>query len=173
KNCCGEHEESWPRLYRAHASNPQAWFCSSRRLHADARRWLQGFRRYEIRRRAIIYHRRGFGFTQDRQVRFEIIRASATLTGNEIELEIAVACRDLSEGFAGGSAQWRATKIRVQNNPGAVYHRLQARMKMSIQRAHDVIEHVFEGNELVRFAQRRKLSPNDGDDNGTRKIDMI
>src|SRR5438445_11264975 len=80
---------------------------------------------------AIVYDGGGLGPAKDGQSALEVGAAVAAVTRSEIQLYIIIGRGDVSEDLTGALGKRRAPKIGVNDNSGAVDHRLDpARAKL-------------------------------------------
>jgi hypothetical protein len=111
------------------------------------------------RARIIIHHRRGFRAAQEREILFQIRGAMATPSPGEPVFKIVVLHSDSGHRLHDSGPQRRTAKVRVNENAGAINHRLDAGCAQDLQCGTQLRENFFEGRYRSVFAQGSKFLP--------------
>ena len=83
---------------------------------------------------------------------FEISGAAAPLAAGQIEFEIVVVGGNGLKHLDHGGSERRAAQVGVNNNAGAVDHRLDTRVAERVERRADAREHAVEVGNVFFFA---------------------
>ena len=102
----------------------------------------------------------------------DIIAAGAALAGDEIELEIGIAAGDLIERLNGGRRERRASEIRVNDNTGAVDHRLDSVGATVLDGGADKIDNRIPVGDFAGGPEPGKFAPDKIDNHRPRQIDF-
>src|ERR1700722_5807507 len=105
------------------------------------------------RTRVIIHNRSSFRSAQQCEIVFRVRGAPAAPSLGESVLKIVVLRSDPGHRFHDSMPQWRATEIRVNENAGAIDHRLDAGCAQDSQRGTHERENVIEARYRSVFAQ--------------------
>src|SRR6516225_9849434 len=89
---------------------------------------------------AVVNDGGGFGLAKNGERAFKINSAVAAVSGRQIELYSIIGRSDIAEHFARALGKRRAAKICVNDNAGAIDHRLNATGAQLFNRRSDKID---------------------------------
>src|SRR5205814_8255386 len=103
-------------------------------------------------RGAVVDDRRRFRAADEGQVVFEISGAAAPHAAGQIEFEIVVVGGNGLKHLDYGESERRAAQVGVDDDAGAVDHRLDTRVAEGVERRADAREHAVEVGNIFFFA---------------------
>src|SRR5438552_1154797 len=119
---------------------------------------------------AIVHDGGGLGLAKDGQSALQIGAPVAAVTRREIQLYIIIGGGDVPEDFTGSLGKRRAPEIGVNDNSGAVDHRLHTAGAQLVERGAHMTENRASVRNFAALTNLGKLAPDKIDNQRPRQI---
>ena len=122
------------------------------------------------RGRAVVHDDSSFCLAEEGKRALEINAAVSTVAGGKIELQITIRGGGIPERFACALRKWRSTEVGVNDNAGAVDHRLNSTRAKLLKRRLDKVDNCGELRDLALPTNLRQFLSDDIDNQQSGQI---
>ena len=124
------------------------------------------------RGRAVVYDSGRFPLSEECEGAFEVNTTGTAVAGGKIEFQIIIGGSGVPERFACALRKGRSTEVGVNDDAGAVDHRLNSTRAKFLKRRLDKIDNCGEIRDLALPTNLRQFLSNDIDNQRSGQIDL-